>query len=88
VARQLGDRYYIGGRKDFGNIVASQVGSLRRWHGRIVDSLRLLRCRNNLSFHSTSHRSPWITSYSETGLPQRLTAQKIMPTKPTVDARA
>ncbi len=61
-SRRLGERYYIGGHKDFGYIVVSQLAS--PWS--LTRTEFLIRCaycdtRNNLTFHSTSHRSPWIT---------------------------
>jgi hypothetical protein len=59
-SRRLRERYYIGGRKDFGNTVSptGRPSSLTRTE-------LLIRCfycdtRNNPTFHSTSHRSRWI----------------------------
>ena len=44
VSRRLRERYYIGGRKDFGNIVVSPTGQpFVADTDRIFDSLRLLR---------------------------------------------
>src|SRR6266508_1933618 len=65
-SQRLRELYYIGGRKGLRNIVFSPTGHLF-----VADTDRILiRCvycdtRNNLTFHSTSHRSPWITSNSE-----------------------
>jgi hypothetical protein len=63
-SRRLRERYYIGGRKDFGNIgVYPQLASPSSADtDRLFDSSVYCDTRNNLTFHSTSHRSPWITS--------------------------
>jgi hypothetical protein len=66
-SRRLRKRYYIGGRKDFGNIVVSPQLASPSSLTRTEFLIRCVYCdtRNNLTFHSTSHRSPWITSNSE-----------------------
>jgi hypothetical protein len=61
-SRRLRERYYIGGRKDFQYSGLPQLAS--RWSlTRTEFLIRRVYCdtRNNLTFHSTSDRSPGIT---------------------------
>ena len=66
-SRRLRERYYIGGRKDFGNLVVVPQLASPSSLTRTEFLIRSVYCdtQNNLTFHSTSDRSPWINGLVE-----------------------